>query len=84
MGVNPEIRHKIKWDVAIDKMAKNRAIDMDILTNETEYEELVLAERKAQAEANALAQAHAGGQAMKSIGEGGQTMMPQQKETKKK
>ena len=84
MQVNPQVRHKIKWDVAIDKDAKNRAIDMDILTTEAEYQELVQAENQAQADANALAMTQAAGTAMKNVGEGGKALMPEQKKESKK
>jgi hypothetical protein len=84
MQVNPSVRHKVKWDVAIDKMSKNRAIDPDVLASDNEYKEAVEADRQAEANAQQIMMAHSGGQAMKSVGEGAQALAPATKKAKKK
>lgn len=83
MQVNPSVRHKVKWDVSVDKMAKNRSIDPDILNTDNEYAELVKAEQEAQAQANQVAMMNAGGQAMQSVGDGVKSFTPEKKAPKK-
>jgi len=76
MQVDPSARHKVKWDKAVDKMAKNRSIDPDVLTSDNQFKELVEADRQAAANAQAIMMANAGGQAAQEVGAGREALNP--------
>lgn len=77
MLINPEVKHKVKWDKAVDKIADIQAIDSTLLEGADEYKQLVEADRQAAAQAQSMQMAEMGGKAVKAAGEGAQAVNPQ-------
>lgn len=75
-GGVPGAADKVNWDAAVDELASIHTINPKINYSEKEMKSKREAAAKAQEQANQLMMANAGGQAMKSIGEGAQAVNP--------